>query len=132
MKPLSKIPPPDPREQTLPKWAQQQLDDLRTAATEAQRRAEEARLATRPDDTDTVLDRYDATPIGLPKGSLVYFLVEGTEFHIEVRTLDNGEGIDIGSSWGALDIKPLSRNHLAVVLDKAPSRRRFKEREASA
>lgn len=86
----------DPREAKLPRWAQDELDQLRRALRDADLKAEAARLATRPDDTNTTVERRDGT-IGLPNGAKVSFELPGGG--IDVRVEDShllvmGEGFD--------------------------------------
>jgi hypothetical protein len=69
---------PDPREEKLPAWARGLISQLRRRAERAEGRAAEARLGSGPADTDTLLDPYDDTPIRLPKGSRVRFLLDAT------------------------------------------------------
>ena len=70
------IPPPDPREAKLPRWAQDHLATMRRQVEAARRAEDAARLATSPDESDTLLDRYAESdiPIGLGVGISVHFL----------------------------------------------------------
>lgn len=70
------IPPPDPREGKLPVWAQGLIAECRQAAQEWRGLNEAARLATKPDKTDTIIDQYAELPIGLPVGAEVTFFTE--------------------------------------------------------
>lgn len=82
----------DPREERLAKWARDLIDDLRRKVEDAEREAEEARLATRPDETDTVIQPYDDIPIGLPKGERVRFRLGppgDLRHYLEVRVADD-------------------------------------------
>lgn len=63
----------DPREAKLPVWAQIQLREMRRLVSQWERYAIDARLETRPEETDTVVDDYSQHPIGLPKGEPVKF-----------------------------------------------------------
>lgn len=85
---------PDPREDKLPRWAAETLTRLRRRVSDEQRRADAARLAGGPEDTDTVIEPYDEIPVRLPKGQRVRFYVgpqiarEGVDRHrdyIDVR-----------------------------------------------
>jgi hypothetical protein len=81
----------DPREERLPKWAQDALAHARRTAADALREREEARLATNPDETDTLVDPYGKPPIGLPKGERVRFLTGGSDRDwIDVRVDRDG------------------------------------------
>src|ERR1041384_1213990 len=66
---------PDPRESKLPAWAQDLLQRERQARKAAQALAESAALATKPDESGAVLDRYDEIPIGLGADPRVAFRV---------------------------------------------------------
>lgn len=70
----------DPREQRLPVWAQTELTNLRRKLADAEKRAEETRLATNPAESDALLDYYDDIPIGLGKGKSVWFIVGQDQF----------------------------------------------------
>lgn len=81
----------DPREAKLPRWAQQEMARLRRVAetcerwiAEADKRAEDARLNTRPDDCDTVLDRGFASPVGLGDGVRVVFKLRDRTWRNEI------------------------------------------------
>ncbi|WP_329793848.1 hypothetical protein V1227_18705 [Lentzea sp. DG1S-22] len=81
MSQLAALLAPDAREDKLPRWAREKLDRLRDSAQiaareveYADRRAEEARLATRPEESDAVLvAASDEVPIGLGKEPRVRF-----------------------------------------------------------
>jgi hypothetical protein len=59
---------------TLAKWAQEYIARLERKVVDAERVAEDARLATNPDDTNTVIDPYQDT-IGLPSSGRVRFIL---------------------------------------------------------
>jgi hypothetical protein len=113
----------DEREQRLPKWAQKELESLRRQVRNAERAAEEARLATSPDESDTIIDRYTEGPIGLGKGARVRFLPEGHEGdgwhhhnYLEVRVEDGGIQVHAG---GQLSILPRVSNSVQIkVVDR--------------
>lgn len=103
---------PHEKEGKLPKWAKNYIGSLRTALASAIAHAEGARLATKPDDTDTLIDYYSDVPIGLPPGERVRFLV-GDELlgkhrdWIDVRV--TGSVVDVMASRG-LAILPGASN----------------------
>lgn len=87
---------PDPREERLPKWAQADMRALRRMVEHAERVAEEARLATKPDETHVVINPYQDT-IGLPERESVRFFIEAPHRWIDVQW--RGEYVEImGSS----------------------------------
>lgn len=65
----------DLREERLPRWAQDTLKSLRRQVEDQKMRADDARMAGGPEDTDTILDPYDDTPVRLKKGEHVRFLL---------------------------------------------------------
>jgi hypothetical protein len=64
---------PDPREEKLPRWARELLSNARMRVRTAEANAEAALLATKPDETDTVVYRYGSPNVGLEEGSAVQF-----------------------------------------------------------
>jgi hypothetical protein len=56
---------PDEREAKLPQWAQHKLATLRRAVAEADSRAEQARMATNPAESDMLIAPFDDIPVGL-------------------------------------------------------------------
>jgi hypothetical protein len=89
---------PDPREGRLPAWAQRKLDSARHLVRVAQEQAEAARLATKPDETDTIVDRYADIPIGLPKGCRVRYRTGPHDLsdYFEIRADGNGVEVHAG------------------------------------
>ena len=80
----------DEREVKLPMWAKATIERLRTSVERARSEAEEARLLTNPDDTDTHVRMYVGKPIGLPKGERVRFqLGDRSDQYVDVRTEGN-------------------------------------------
>ncbi len=70
---------PDPREEKLPRWAQESLKSLRAQVVAANKARDDARQEHGPTDSDTILDPYHpAGPIALPKGERVRFIVGDT------------------------------------------------------
>ena len=84
----------DPREAKLPVWARTYIERLRRVAQDAERDRDEARLATNPAESDTVLDAYASIPIGLGKSPNVRFRLGSEERSewIDVRTHRDHEG----------------------------------------
>jgi hypothetical protein len=113
----------DPREVNLPKWVQARLELLRMRLREAATAADEARLATDPDDSDTLLLRYTDGPIGLGRTPRIRFYLEGSsrsrEF-IDVRLRSDRSGgrmqLDV-YSHGTLVLLPRAANRVALILE---------------
>lgn len=105
----------DPREQLLPRWAQEALTRLRRRVEDAERRAHEARLATRPDETNTLIHLYDAVPIGLPEGETVYFRTGAPEADEYVAVYVSGNVVEI-SGFKPISVEPGSSNSITVRL----------------
>lgn len=66
------VPPPDPREDKLPKWAQIAMANLRTHAENWQAHAQRVRAEANPG-SPVCLDWYSASPVGLPPNETIYF-----------------------------------------------------------
>ncbi|WP_319459786.1 hypothetical protein [Micromonospora sp. RTP1Z1] len=77
--------------------------------------ADQARLATSPDETDTLIDRYDDIPIGLPTGCRVKFKVGPSDLrdYIEVRVAQGGVEVHAG---GPMAIIPQVTNVLRLEM----------------
>jgi hypothetical protein len=76
----------------LPKWAQKKVDWLLLRVREAEREAEEARLATEPSLSNTLFKPYADIPIGLGKGETVRFMLAGDrrENYVDCRVDEFG------------------------------------------
>lgn len=103
----------DPREAKLPAWVRAEFDRLRRRTENAERDRDEARLATDPSTSDTVLDPYNDIPIGLGKGTAIRFRL-GSEGRMEwadakVRHDRDGAYMQIRSG-GTMTIEPRSGN----------------------
>lgn len=61
----------------LPNWAQDLINTLQNREDAALQTAEQARLATNPDDSDTILYRFRQDPVGLGCGEKIAFLLGG-------------------------------------------------------
>jgi hypothetical protein len=66
---------PDPREPKLPKWAQEELRNLRNKLETEKRRADEARIGNGGPDSDTFIDPYDEVPIRLGRETRINFVL---------------------------------------------------------
>jgi hypothetical protein len=65
----------DPREDKLPRWAQESLTKARYEAYRAHALAEHVRLDTKPAETDTLIQAHEDVPIGLEPGERVRFVL---------------------------------------------------------
>lgn len=104
----------DPREDKLPKWAREELHELRRRTREAEKLAEDARLATDPDSVDTLLMRGIREPIGLGTGPTVRFrLGDGRGEFIDVRYDSRAELVYMHGDSG-IAVLPRATNAIAV------------------
>lgn len=100
----------------LPKWAQAEIADLESRVADAERLAEDARLATDPASTNTYVEPYFGDRIGLPNGERVVFRVtdpvRGFEQKVYVRVQNGSEGpyLALHADGGALVITPVVTN----------------------
>lgn len=80
------------REIKLPVWAQTLILDLRRLVRQADREADQAALATGPDDSDTVITRFypgrEVRPVGLGRGTKVTFRLPSGD--VDVRVNERG------------------------------------------
>lgn len=74
----------DPREDKLPRWAQDLLAKLRRERDDAEQRADEARYATDPDGSSAVLHPWADIPVGLGADARVRFKL-GPSFYVDAR-----------------------------------------------
>ncbi|MCX2949901.1 hypothetical protein [Lentzea sp. NEAU-D7] len=111
----------DPREDRLPRWVQVKLerlrDSARIAAREveyADRRAAEARLDTRPEESDAILvAASDEIPIGLGKEPRIRFRANAEDgLYVEVW-LEN-DVVWVRGPWG-LVVHPYSGNVIKLT-----------------
>ncbi len=103
----------DEREERLPKWAKEKLADARRRVQNANELAQEARLATKPDDTDTLVNPWGKS-IGLPKGERVRFLLskdDNLRDWVDVRVKDGSLELMAG---GSLILRPQVTNVVSV------------------
>lgn len=109
----------DPRETKLPIWAQKELARLRRKVEDAERRATEARLSNGPEDSDTLLDPYDETPIRLPRGTKVRFVLGKSYDYVDVQILRRREEGPYVELMGQqqLVIRPQVSNVVRVQID---------------
>lgn len=104
----------DSREDRLPKWAQAALATSRRLVADAEQRATEARLATGPQDSDTLADPYDDVPLRLGHGAYIRFLLDGDSYvDARVRQDRGGAYVDISAS-AQLAVQPQSSNVIRV------------------
>lgn len=113
--------PADPREANLPVWARAYISTLRRGLEDAEIARNEARLATSPATSDTILDAYDDIPIGLGRGPIVRFRL-GDERRMEwadvsVIHIHDGRTLLQVMAGSTVRIEPRAANviHVAVV-----------------
>lgn len=122
--------PSDPREHKLPVWAQDMINHLRRLLKREQAAAESARLATKPDASNTVIERFGAGPVGLGVSPNVHFKLPRTHHdgrHPELRMQLQRDGRDagrihvmlIGGGSGRLDVRPESSNSLTIGTNRS-------------
>ncbi|ONI83463.1 hypothetical protein ALI22I_33720 [Saccharothrix sp. ALI-22-I] len=110
----------DSREEKLPRWARDRMERLRRAVRNAafdvlaaDQRADEARLTTRPEESDAVLNPYADVPIGLGKGQRVRFRPNAPDGgHIDVWV--EFDEVRVMAPWH-LAILPQSSNVAKIV-----------------
>lgn len=100
----------DPREEKLPRWAQQELDRLRRKVADAERLAEEARLATKPEESDAILYPYDEVPVGLGR-ALVRFLLGG-DAYVDARVVHGS--LELMTDAPGVLVRPRAANVVLV------------------
>lgn len=99
----------------LPKWAQREIERLERRVADAEMIAEEALLATDPDQTDTYVSPMYPKKIGLPSGERVCFrLGEGYEIEVRVKMEGGGRMVELSSGQGRLVIVPQVSNVIRV------------------
>lgn len=108
---------PDPREAKLPAWARQLIERERRLRRDAQRHAEAAQLATSPDASGAILDRFSDLPIGLGDSPQVSFRMAFPGFSphmcfIDVRMTDRGLYINAADE---IVVRQSSINAMTIV-----------------
>jgi hypothetical protein len=111
----------DEREARLPKWAREEIRDLRRRVSEAESLAQQARLDTNPDGSNTQIQNYTDRNIGLGDETLIRFVLatfpDGREriyVDANVRTLHGETHLHVQSS-DQLVIHPQSSNYVRVT-----------------
>ena len=112
----------DLREERLPKWAKDEMARLRRDAEQARQGERKARLDTRPDASDTILDSYEPVPIGLGKGTRVRFIVGDAsdawiDVHVETPAGSSRPHIEVHGGCG-LRITPRVSNAVWVRTER--------------
>ena len=101
----------DERERRLPKWVQDELALLRREVERLRDQAEEARLTTSPDESDTVVDRVlRGGEIGLGKHPHIVFRTRTGE--IEAHVADGV--LRVSSPMGGVVVEPRASNVVFV------------------
>jgi hypothetical protein len=110
----------DEREERLPRWVRDRMESLRRAVRNAaldvmaaDQRAEEARLATRPEESEAVLNPYTDVPIGLGKDPRVRFRPNAPDGgHIDVWI--EHDVVRVMGPW-QINVQPQSGNVIRVI-----------------
>ena len=112
---------PDPREEKLPRWARDLLDNMRHRVARAEADADAALLATSPDESSTVLYRDGDSDVGLGDDPTVQFRLGGKHRqHIQCR-------IERTPSWGtcvylsggdSIRFRPVSSNAIRIYVEE--------------
>lgn len=101
----------DERERRLPKWVQDELTQLRHLIERYQREAEEARLSTSPDESDTVVDRIlRGGEIGLGRHPRVVFRTRAGEISAQI----DGGILRVSADMGGILVEPRASNSVFV------------------
>lgn len=103
---MRKIDEVDPREAKMPLWAQNMMRDARRRTADAERKAEDLRQETRPDDSNTIIRNSYGKEIGLGNGPRVVFKIpvppgeRWVDHHdyVEVRLDEHGRLVLHGGS----------------------------------
>ena len=113
----------DPREDKLPAWAKEKLREARYAARTQHERAETARLATNPHESDVVMAPFDDTPIGLGTHNPIRFYpnkASGNDWeHIDVRVVHTDWGdhyVEVMAGRHSLTVSPVAANVVRLRL----------------
>jgi hypothetical protein len=110
----------DPRLAKLPKWAQGEFERLQQKVEDSEKRV--AELSARPEDTDTLVHDYVRTPIPLPPGSRVRFVLDEhnyIEAHLETHSW-LGRLLQVrssGSASGTILVRPGGANSVSISVD---------------
>ena len=115
------VPPvdPDPREERLPRWARDLLDNMRMRVRRAEADAEAALLATNAEGSDTQIYRFTDEPVGLGIGPTIEFRLGDRNrrdyVHCRVETHPRaGTRLEV-IGGDALRIAPKSGNHITIT-----------------
>jgi hypothetical protein len=79
---------PDVREAKLPVWAKEMIVNLRRRTVNAETDRAADRLATKPGESDALIDRHDDIPIGLGPRPKITFVLSRDEQGKPVRTIE--------------------------------------------
>lgn len=108
----------------LPQWARDLIQHQQRLLASARHSAEEARLATNPDESDTLIYRFQQDPIGLGHGTKVAFLLNDTWASASGRSgmgdiqahVQDGQLLIHG--FDVISVHPKSGNSIAITLRK--------------
>lgn len=109
-----KIDKPDPREERLPKWAQEMIQDARRRTERAEKARDKARQGTDPQGSRAVRYFYDEIPLGLGARPNVRFTLEPGGYghsyrYVDVRISESDRRVEI-MGGRSIHIEPVSSN----------------------
>lgn len=90
----------DPREVKLPRWAQDKLDDMRRLTTESREALAATRLASKPEESEAVLNPHGNIKLGIQDGQglgkhvLISFKL-GRHREIDCRITSDGQWLQL-------------------------------------
>jgi hypothetical protein len=108
--------PADQREAKLPNWAQDIINDLRRKLEHARTLAETTRLATDPDQSNTVIESYNTPTVGLGVSPNITFRLDANR---SARVRVQNERLHVMAIDGSVRVHPESSNTFTVSV--APS-----------
>lgn len=108
---------PDPREAKLALWAQNLFRELRKRVQAAEWQAEEARLATKPDESLVLVPRFgrrQQNDIGLGDATIRFRAALDLPWdrHFDVRVFT--DGIQVNAGRGPLQVEPVASNVVVI------------------
>lgn len=104
----------------LPKYARDEIEELRRLTAEAVNRAQEARLATSPSESDTTLDPYAEIPIGLGVGPTIRFTLGNVNYlNCEVRRRRDGRPYLYVRGSDEVHLAPEASNAIRVWVNES-------------
>lgn len=108
---------PQDRELRLPAYARGLIENLRRTVERLEGERDAARFATNPGESDTLIDVFADPPIGLGRGTMVRFLLNGDpSSRVDVHTDCDGAVLVHGSDPFILRME--ASNSLRISVDR--------------